>query len=49
MMSLAAYKIFIWGVFTLGWIGIGVISVAAVLELFKLFRSAAGGASKNNI
>jgi len=39
MITLAAYKIFIWGVFTLGWIGIGVISIAAILELIKLFRS----------
>lgn len=39
MISLAGYQFFIWGVFAVGWLGVGVIAVAAILELVKMFRA----------
>lgn len=39
MISLTAYKIVIWGIFTMGWIGTGIIAVAAIMELYRLFTT----------
>lgn len=41
MISLAGYMFIIWGVFTVGWLGVGIIAVASTLELVRMFRAQA--------
>ena len=38
MISFELFQVYIWAFVVIGWLGAGIISVAAVTEIIKLFR-----------
>lgn len=37
MMSFSAFMFWLWGIFVMGWIGTGIIAVAALAEVVSMF------------